>query len=377
MPLEKSIDAIGAVGTLLKNQLILNTSVGAVDVGRPELAAGASGPRLNLFLYQVDFDGQLKNFALDEGQAPPLWLVLRYLLTAVDSSKESDSIIAHELLGESMLVLSELNFIASDVDALADNPEPLKITFDPTDAELLAKIMQGSEDKYRLSVGFQVRPVMIASGAAPTYSLPVQTVGPPPDEGVVVLPYLGPKLHAISPEKFTAGEEVRLTGGDIGTEIEHIRLGSTPLAVTAARSGEVRAVIPIDTTLSPGSYPVTAVRGLPDGKTLYSNAVLGQLLPTLVDATPASLTHAGGAVSGNLTLTGDHLGGPEDQIVVAFYAKEAKGRVALMLHTDGIADQSSLIIEVVNDDKLSAGDYFIILRVNGAQATHAPEVDWS
>jgi hypothetical protein len=45
--------------------------------------------------------------------------------------------------------------------ALQDNPEPLKLSFDETTAELISKIMAGTDERYRLSMAFQVRPVMI------------------------------------------------------------------------------------------------------------------------------------------------------------------------------------------------------------------------
>jgi len=375
MALEESIKAIGAISTLLKTQLTLKTNAGTVDIGRPESSAfGNNGPKLNLFLYQVDIDGQLRNHPLDEGQMPPIWIVLRYLMTAFDDSKESDSISAHNLMGEGMLALQELNFMTSADLALADNPEPLKITFDSADSELLSKVMQGTDEKYRLSVAFQVRPVMIVPGVLPHYALPVEYVGQPGDEGVTVLPTLGPVLESISPEKFSLGDVVVLTGQDIGTEIAEIQIGDTSFPVTAARPGEIKAAIASDTSLSAGSYPVTAVRYLPGDKKLRSNALLGHLLPTLDSANPVGLTNNAGQVWGDLTLTGKRLGGADDDIFVAFYRN---GSIALMLEASGNNSQTSITVTVTVDDSLPEGDYYIILRVNGEQATNAPLVEWS
>src|SRR5688572_1681983 len=141
MALSDSKTAIGAVSELLRGQLIARTAATTVDVGRPETAAGGSGPKFNLFLYQVAVDGFLRHQPLDEGQQPPLWLVLHYLLTAFDTGSESDSINAHNLLGDGMLALQELNFLYPTVVALSENPEPLKITLDSADVELLSNIM--------------------------------------------------------------------------------------------------------------------------------------------------------------------------------------------------------------------------------------------
>src|SRR6186713_1433716 len=102
MSLAASQEAIGAVSELLKVQLAVRTGINAVAVGRPEDASkaassGSGGSSFNLFLYRVGIDGQLRNRALDDGQAPPVWLVLHYLLTAFDGT-DSDSPLAHKLL---------------------------------------------------------------------------------------------------------------------------------------------------------------------------------------------------------------------------------------------------------------------------------------
>src|SRR5437016_3668007 len=62
--------AIGAVTQLLHDRLLVGPlGLADVTVGRPEPpAGGAAAPRLNLFLYEVHFDGFMRNHALDEGQ---------------------------------------------------------------------------------------------------------------------------------------------------------------------------------------------------------------------------------------------------------------------------------------------------------------------
>jgi hypothetical protein len=374
MALADSKQAIGAVSELLKSRLTLNTSASTVDIGRPEAATANNCPKLNLFLYQVDIDGQLRNHPLDQGQAPPIWLVLHYLLTAFDKDKESDSSKAHELLGEGMLTLQEMNFAEPASPALADNPEPLKITFNTADSELLSKIMQGSDEKYRLSVSFQVRPVMIVPSVPPHYALPVKTVGPPADEGAVVVPSLGPRLEGISPDRFTIGDTIALTGLDIGTETEMVRIGNYRLPVTTAKDGEIKTVIAARPKLSAGSYPVTAIRLLPDDRELSSNALLGHLLPKVTNAQHGVLTTVAGKCSGNLILTGNLLGGADDSIFVAFYQK---GEISLMLQVTGTAAQTTLTVTVDAAHALEAGTYYIILRVNGEQAANAPKVEWT
>jgi hypothetical protein len=70
-----------------------------VGVGRPEPPKDNGQTsyqrRLNLFLYEAVFDPALKNVPLDQGQPEPLWLVLKYLMTAFDEDENSDSLSAH------------------------------------------------------------------------------------------------------------------------------------------------------------------------------------------------------------------------------------------------------------------------------------------
>ncbi len=109
----------------------------------------------------------------------PLWLVLKYLLTAFDASESSDTAAAHDLLGRGLSALQELNFLApgpaggpggppgageqpraAEVDA-STNPAP----------SWFRRPCRAAEERYRLSVAFQVRPVMIVPAVLPRASL--------------------------------------------------------------------------------------------------------------------------------------------------------------------------------------------------------------
>ena len=380
MSLADSMTAIGAVSELLRSRLEPpHTSAGSVRLGRPEEAAGdTTSTRLNLFLFQIGVDGHLRNQPLDPGQPEPLWLVLRYLVTAFDGTgvaDDSDTAAAHELLGEALIALHELNFLSDSSNlALADNPEPLKITFESADSELLSKLMQGAEEHYRVSAAIQVRPIMLASGVPPSYAPLVKTVGPA-DAGPEVLPSLGPKLDDVAPERFEAGDTITVSGLDLSSEVTEICLGAVCYGVTAAPAGRLQTRVPLDTTLSAGSYPICAVKPLASGRRLASNAVLGHLLPTLDTAATGPLTlEASGNVSGDVTLAGRRLGGPDDGIFAAFYGA---GGVALMLEVTGTAAQTGLTLTVTDVHDLQASTYRSLLRVNGEQAANSPEVSWT
>jgi hypothetical protein len=226
-----------------------------------------------------------------------------------------------------------------------------------------------------VSAAFQVRPIMIAPGASPSYAPLVLSVGPPANEGVIVIPSLGPVISEIEPEAFEAGDTLTLTGQGLGGA-QWVCVGDTLFPVTGAPTGAVRTQIPADTALSPGSYPVAVAREQPSGRLLSSNALAATLRPTLATAAPVlPLTDDGsGNFHGDLTLTGDRLGGPADTIFVAFWRD---GDVALMLEATGVATQDALTVTVPLEDALPPGAYRIILRSNGAQARATPEVDWS
>ena len=114
--------AIGAVTRLLQDHLIRRGF--EVSVGRPEAAAAANAnAKLNLFLYETAFDAQLRNHNLRDGEPAPLWLVLRYLLTAFDADEDSDSAAAHELLGRGLRVTQVIAGAQSSITALKGSTE--------------------------------------------------------------------------------------------------------------------------------------------------------------------------------------------------------------------------------------------------------------
>jgi len=372
MPLASTRQAIGAVAELLRSELTTRTSAVTVDVGRPEAAAGNAGPKFNLFLYQVNFDGSLRNHPLDRGQPPPLWLVARFLLTAFDATGESDTSDALRLLGEGMIALQELNFLEPATPPLVDNPEPLKVTFDQADAELLSKIMQGQNERYRMSVAFQVRPVMLAFTSPASQAPLVLTVGPPGQEGVVVLPSLGPMVYSVKPEKFEVGQQLTITGRDLSSDLVEVTFDDAGVAPDDVRQDQ--ALVTVPATLSAKAYLIRVTYVLPASHRFASNPVLGHLLPTVTAANiPAPLGVSGPNRFGTLQLSGSRLGGPTDTIFVSFFGGSG---VALTIEATGTAPQTTLSVTVPADRAILAGAYLILVRVNGEQALNAPQVNW-
>lgn len=377
MPLNETRNAIGVLTRVLAEQLAARTDATTVDVGRPEHSAlfGDAGPKLNIFLYAFRHDAFMRNTPLDRGQDVPIWLSLKFLMTAVDTDRDSDSSAALDLLGQGMLALRDIDMQRPPELALVDNPEPIKITFDDSDVELLSAIMQGTDERYRISAAFEVRPILLTSvsgtGGAPL----ILSVGPPATPGVLVLPSLGPRLDRVVPEGFQAGDTIVVEGGDLRADQVEVCFGDVCVPVPQAEVTNRSVRVAVPTSLSAGSHAVTLVRILPNGRRQSSNAVLGRLRPVVTGATPGALSPGtGGTLFGNLTVNGARLGGTDDGVFVGFYGG---GALELLLEVPGTAAQTSLTVAVDEADALPAGTYRILVRVNGEQAADAPEVNWT
>src|SRR4029077_2029861 len=126
---------------------------------------------------------------------------------------------------------------------------PLKITFDEADVDLLSKLMQGSDEKYRLSAALQIRPVMIMGDQPSSYAPLVKPVGPPlpnpppyDQTGVWVLPSLGPPLETLVPERTTLPATLTLGGNDLG-EVDQVLVGPLTLAAGQAAGGGLAGTV--------------------------------------------------------------------------------------------------------------------------------------
>jgi hypothetical protein len=390
MALADSGRAIGAVTRLLRDHLIRRGF--EVSVGKPEMAAeNNTAAKVNLFLYETSFDPTLRNFSLRDGEPSPLWLVLKYLLTAFDDREESDSAAAHELLGQGLSALQELNFlrldplVAPDVQlALENNPEPLKLTFDESSVDLLSKIMQGTDERYRLSVAFQLRPIMIVPGHQPRASLLVgvdyttlpQTVIGEDGIGITVMPSLGPRLQRVEPQAFDVGSQIELFGEDLQSNDVEVVLGDVVLTPVVRLPDRLRATVEGDpggnpqgpiasgAALSAGELPLIVRRRLSATRARASNLLAARLLPTVDTAV---------LVAGNLVLTGLLLGDDTDDVMVSLY-RPSDGVTVRTYDTVATAvDQQTLTVAGVAGT-VPAGSYRAILRVNNQQAKNSPTV---
>lgn len=395
MALADSSRAIGAVTGLLTER-IENLTSHNVTIGRPEppTANGAIvNPRLNLFLYEALVDPNLRNTPLDEGQDPPLWLVLRYLVTAFDATGESDTAAAFGILGDGLRALQALAVLPltglapDDQTALDPNPERLRVTLNEASSDLLSKLMQGADDRYRFSMSFEVRPVMIAPVAPPSYGLlvGVDYSAPPPgvrdDRGIalVVAPTLGPIVERVEPASFKPGDPpVRIAGQDLGIEGLEVQLGPVVLPLTVGVDGAVfdpTAAALAGDAISAGSHGLAIARTLENGRRRQSNLVVVALLPELTAVSHLAADPNAPDDVAQLELAGRLLGGDEDDVVVALYRDGAAVRSYDDVR-DGPGPPPAQTLKRVPlaAPPPAAGDYRVLLRVNGQQARQSPEV---
>ncbi len=388
--------AIGSVSRLLKH-LLTNALTNAtphplVSVSRPEPGTSGAlpaGARINLFLYEVQFDASLRNVSLVPGRQSPLWLVLRYVLTAFDEGGESDTEQAHEVLGLAMQVLLGINEsgVLDDLThrSLVDNPQSLKVTFDEGTPDLLGRLMQGPDDRFRMSVPFQIRPVLVANSDPPSSMQLVgvnyltDTLTGPGAIQNTVLPTLVPSIGSVTPAQVQTGDVLTVSGTGLGADQIAVLFGGVTLPVTMQQTGVLKCIVggaALDPTrISAGSQPVAVAQTI-SGKTLHSNALSTALLPIVTGVTAVGLAPVSAAdpnVFGSINLTGQFLGRANDYIEVGLL--NSSGVVSVIDRLDPAftapANQTAQQVLMKATEAVPPGTYTVVCRVNGAQSKQA------
>jgi hypothetical protein len=260
MALAATTRSIGAVTQLLIQQLAKDV-IPDVVAGHPEevISANPNDERIGLFLYEMDHDPSLKNVSLVGGEPPPLWLMLKYLLIAVDKAGATDSVGAHRLLARAMACLHQnpylpLNLLsAADRAALEPNPEPLKVTFENANTDLLNKINYGgaSSNRYRIMAAIQVRPVLIAPGLPEAWPLLVgmdYTQTPPvprAQEGrdgfrLSALSTMGPRVNSLTPLIVEPDAEIKVSGAELTGSGLSAMISGVPLNLLSQQPEELK-----------------------------------------------------------------------------------------------------------------------------------------
>jgi hypothetical protein len=241
-------DAIAAVTDTLRRLITVGVENvdGAQVVTKPpnEVAAGGQDKLVNLFLFQTDVDGSLGNedrldLAPGETGDQPLPLVLHYLLTPF--VRDGNDVIAHQLLGGAIRVLHQYPVLdpvelgdAMVPSNVAQQLDRIRISWQPMGEKDIYSLWSAFQTPYRMSVAFEVRPVLIDSKRPPRTPVPVVKRGRqdegPVARGDVASPF--PELvSAVPANKQTvarSGERVALRGANLAAETVEVRL-SHPL----------------------------------------------------------------------------------------------------------------------------------------------------
>jgi hypothetical protein len=291
-------------------------------------------PRINLFLYRVTENGNLKNQEIPGRGVkgayghPPLSLDLHYVLTAYGANRElgelpGDESVAQHLLGSAMRVLhdypvitSELRTVRSPTDkqildpSLAEEFEQVKLYLDPISLEDLSKVWTALMLSYRLSVGYKVTVVQIESQKPRRFPKPV---GEPTSAGprVYAVPHLSPQIQELrvrrgvppgaeSPYPYArVGDTLVIRGRNFGKEPVKVLLGG--LEIPSQRHSDDRIEvaipdkeikrdddlpgpdIPKEQWLQPGAQQVSVVLRMPElpQTSFRSNQAVFMLVPRI------------------------------------------------------------------------------------------------
>jgi len=138
-----------------------------------------AGPTINLFLFRVTENVFIRNEDwIPDGPNvllfPPLALNLFYVLTPFAESKLDE----HRVLGEAMRIFHDNGVLqgASLQGSLEDTTEQFKIDLVLLAIEDLTRIWTALAQPYRLSVGYEVRTVLIDSSISEQVSRVTQAV---------------------------------------------------------------------------------------------------------------------------------------------------------------------------------------------------------
>ncbi len=300
--------AIAAVSRTLRTLLLDRmTSPASVTIAPPDVSvSGVAGARVNIYLFQVMENAQLKNQEVP-GQGhpaaygrPPLSLNLRYLLTtrsATEDTADSD-LNAQTLLGDAMRVLHEhggridalaiTNSAAGTVGepildpALRDEYERAKLVLHPVELDDLTKVWSAlSEENFRRSVVYDVKVVQIESTGPHPAPQPVET------RRIHTIVRRRPVIRQtyVTPGPNEAIGELRVRVGDAVTIIaEHtladrlyVRFGGLePIRVSPPGDGRIRLMVPDD------QYPIDldhpAPRPIPVADRLQPGPIVVQVI---------------------------------------------------------------------------------------------------
>lgn len=403
-----SFEAIAGVSTSLRS-LLRDRMAATVDVtiAPPDVTIDTmTGRRANLYLYDVNENGYLKNQQIPgEGHPaeygrPPLSLDLRYLVTAHGATADGvdADLQAQQVLGDAMRVFHEYPIITDGLHQNDDPADPLildpslvgefenvKITLMPNQLEELSKIwMAQPEDRaFRRSVIYQVSVIQIESRRRRSSALPVRR------RGVYALPFNSPFIEEVYREPpfdteppfgmvppvnrvrsavVEVGDTLVIAGRNLAGLATRVRMGDVAINVASPQDRRIELTVP--GTITAGTHTLQVIHDLPLEAELGQPPVLhrgfeSNVVPLLVLPSFQGIAPPNASAGAQLTVT------------VAPPVAADQSRTMLLGDTeipgDAVAVDSppSATIDFTlptDAAALTPGSYFIRIRIDGAES---------
>lgn len=237
-------EVISEVSKALKQLLEDNmtTTPLTITLSTPDEEISDSTNRINLFLYQLMENVQLKNqdwqmTGPTKIKSPPLSLNLFYLLTPYPQNP-NDYTNAHLILGEAMRILFDHPILVSDY--LSQTAEKAELILNPINMDEMTKIWSAISKPYRLSVSYEISVAQIDSSA------PERKVKPVKERKVEVKLYSGPpRIEKLNPESGNPGDRVRIIGSNLKGKSLKVNVGGKPGGeIIVTSDSEISFVVP-------------------------------------------------------------------------------------------------------------------------------------
>jgi hypothetical protein len=373
-------------------EAVTETLRGIVDAGVKRVTPGAraitSPPdeittsqesRVNVFLYQAQMDGALRNtdpvnVAPGESGQPALPLILHYLITAY--APNADDVHAHRLLGGALEALhSHPQLTATDLaDAapysdISQQVEAVRISWQALDDKDIYSLWSIFHAPYRISAAFELRVVLIDSTIAGRAPLPVLTRGStgrgPVVTASVGYPEITDVIVPLGQPSAVPGEKVSLLGADLSAATVRVLLShpvlATPMPITpdSATGSEVTFTVPAAAPAGFGT--VSLALSTPGTSDLLSNDIPFGVGPTITSPLPATVAASGGPAPFTVTCSPAVRAGQHAVLLIGGSPATAPPITA---------DTTSLTFTV---GPMPARRYQLRLRVDGADSRLIPD----
>lgn len=372
-----------------------------ITIAPPDVEVdGMTDERANLYLYDVNENGFLKNQQIpgeghpSEYGTPPLSLDLKYLVTAHGASPDGADadLQAQQVLGDTMRVFHEYPIVTDSLhenDNLADplildtslvgEFEQVKITLMPNQLEELSRLWmaQPEDTAFRRSVIYNVSVIQIESRRRRRSSLPVSrraVYAQPFETPFIEELFRDPPFAAVPPTAevrsavVEVGDTLVIAGRNLSGLATRLRIGPSLIDIPAPQAR--RIVLTVPGTVTAGAHTVQVVHDL------LFEAETGQppvphrgfqsnVAPLLVLPTFQGILPAAAGEGDQVTVTVDPPVAPEQSRTLLVGDTEINGDP---VPVDSAPSATVTFTLPENADALDPGNYFVRIRVDGAES---------